>query len=119
VTGVTGDPVLIQSNWGNQGNFELLVPQGTVIRHYYRDNDDPALPWHFAREFGYPAPPNELGPTPRAVTFIQSNFLGDRVHGNFEAIVRVRPAIASDAEYLDFWFFDSGTFKWNGPLSPF
>jgi len=46
VTDVTGDPVLIQSNWGTQGYFELFVPQGTKIRHYYRDNDVTGFPWH-------------------------------------------------------------------------
>ena len=52
-----GDPVLLQSTYGVRGNFELLVPQGEVIRHYYRDNDDQQLPWHFLREFGFPTPP--------------------------------------------------------------
>src|SRR6185295_3309700 len=36
---------LVQSNWGSKGNFELLVPQGDVITHYFRDNDDPNLAW--------------------------------------------------------------------------
>jgi hypothetical protein len=57
-----------------------------------------------------------LGPTPRSVTFIQSNFRGDGVHGNFEAIVRVAPAIATTPDSLDFWFLDSKTSKWNGPF---
>ena len=114
--GVTGDPVFLQSNWGANGNFELLVPQGNVIRQYFRNNDDPAFAWHFLREFGYPARPGQLGPTPRAVTFIQSNFRGDGVHGNFEAIVRVAPPIASEPDYLDFWFLDSKTGQWHGPF---
>jgi hypothetical protein len=109
---VTGDPILIQSNWGNRGNFELLVPQGKVIKQYFRNNDDPTLPWLFLREFGYPVPPTQLGPTPRSVTFIQSNFKGDGVHGNFEAIVRKTPV--SEPDQMDFWFLDSRTGKWNG-----
>jgi len=116
IDGVTGDPVLIQSNWGAQGNFELLVPHGKVIRQYFRNNDDPALAWHFLREFGYPTAPNQLGPTPRSVTFFQSNFMGDGVHGNFEAIVRVAPALATQPDHLDFWWLDSATSKWNGPF---
>ncbi len=119
VTGVMGDPVLLQSNWGNQGNFEMLVPHGNMIRHYYRDNDDPALSWHFLREFGYSAHPNQLAPTPRSVTFIQGNFLGDGVHGNFEAIVRVAPPVAIEPDSLDFWYFDSGRLDWSGPFPPF
>jgi len=116
IDGVTGDPVLIQSNWGVQGNFELLVPHGNVIKQYFRNNDDPALAWHHLRDFGYPVPPQQLGPTPRSVTFFQSNFLGDGVHGNFEAIVRVAPALATQPDHLDFWFLDSRTSQWNGPF---
>jgi hypothetical protein len=116
ISGVTGDPVLIQGNWGAQGNFELLVPQGQVIKQYFRNNDDPALAWHHLRDFGYPAPPAQLGPTPRSVTFFQSNFLGDGVHGNFEAIVRVAAPIATQPDHLDFWFLDSRTSQWNGPF---
>jgi photosystem II stability/assembly factor-like uncharacterized protein len=114
--GVTGDPVFLQSNWGVNGNFELLVPQGNVIRQYVRNNDDPAFAWHFLREFGYPVRPGQLGTTPRAVTFIQSNFKGDGVHGNFEAVVRVAPPTATDPDYLDFWFLDSRTSQWHGPF---
>ena len=116
IEGVTGDPAFIQGNWGVNGNFELLVPQGDVIKQYFRNNDDPAFAWHFLREFGYPARPGQLGPTPRAVTFIQSNFKGDGVHGNFEAVVRVAPPFALDPDYLDFWFLDSKTSQWHGPF---
>jgi hypothetical protein len=93
-----GNRNFIQENWGRQGNFELLVPRGNMIRQYFRDNDAPGFPWHFLREFGYPVPPNQLGPTPRSVACFQSNFLGDGVHG------------------LDFWFLDSRTSQWNGPF---
>jgi hypothetical protein len=48
------------------------------------------------------------------VTFFQSTYRGDGVHGNFEAIVRVKPPFSP--EHLDFWFFDSGTGQWNGPF---
>jgi hypothetical protein len=116
ITNVTGDPVLLQGNWGVRGNFELLVPQGNVIRQYFRNNDDPAFAWHSLREFGYRAPLGELGPTPRSVTFIQSNFKGDRTHGNFEAIVRVAPPLVTQPDTLDFWFLDSRTSRWQGPF---
>jgi len=118
VDGVTGDPVLIQSNWGRQGNFELLVPQGHAVRHYFRNNDDPQFGWHLLgdRMLGYPCRPQQLCATPRSVTFLQSNFKGDGVHGNFEAIVRVAPPIATEPDHLDFWFLDSKTSKWNGPF---
>ena len=111
----SGNPALLQSDWGSRGNFELLVPSGSVIKQYFRDNDDPQFAWHYLRDFGYPVPPNQLGPTPRAVSFIQSNFKGDGVHGNFEAVVRVKPAIATEADHLDFWYLDSKTSQWHGP----
>ena len=57
----------------------------------------------------------ELGPAPRSLTFFQSNFMGDGVHGNFEVIVRVAPPIAIQPDHLDFWFLDSRTSRWNGP----
>jgi hypothetical protein len=116
ITGVTGDPILIQGNWGRQGNFELLVPQGDVINHYFRDNDDPNLPWRLVHQLSYKVPPTQLGPRPRNVSFIQSNFLGDGVHGNFEAVVRVTPPVVTSGDHLDFWFLDSRTSQWNGPL---
>jgi hypothetical protein len=62
------------------------------------------------------APP-QFEPQPRGVTFIQSNYIGDGVHGNFEAVVRVAPAIATTPDHLDFWFLDSRTSVWNGPLA--
>jgi hypothetical protein len=113
--GKRGRRNLVQSDWGEQGNFELLVPTGNVIRQYFRNNDDPAFPWHHLRDFGYPVPANELGPTPRSVTFIQSNFRGDGQHGNFEAIVRVSPPVAQP-DRLDFWWLDSKTSTWHGPF---
>ena len=79
-----------------QGNFELLVPQGNVIKQYYRDNDDPTFTWHYLREFDYPPLPGQLGPTPRSVTFVQSNFKGDGTHGNFEAIVRLASPLVTN-----------------------
>jgi hypothetical protein len=107
---------LLQGNWGAVGNFELLSPSGSFVRHYFRNNDDPALPWHHLRDFGYPTRPGQIGRFPRSVTFIQSNFKGDGVHGNFEAVVRVAPPIAVEPDVLDFWFLDSNIGQWNGPF---
>jgi hypothetical protein len=92
VTGVTGDPVLIQSTWGIKGNFEVFVPQGNVIGHYFRDNDSPGFPWHIAGDrLGYACPPKPCY-TPRGLSLIQSSYKGDGTHGNFEAVVRVKRA---------------------------
>ena len=49
ISGVTGDPALIQSTRGDNGNFEMLVPQGDNLVHYVRDNDLPKSPWSAGR----------------------------------------------------------------------
>jgi hypothetical protein len=103
VTGAAGNPVLIQSRFGSQGNFELVVPlAGGGLAHFWRDNDDPSLPWHGPYVFG-----TELGVV-GDVTMIESNF-GDP--GNLEVIVSVGTT-------LFFFWRDSGpAFNWNGPYA--
>ena len=47
------DPVLIQSNFGHKGNFELAVQVSAgQLQHWWRDNDDSNLPWHAGEKFG-------------------------------------------------------------------
>jgi hypothetical protein len=43
---ITGNPSLIQSRFGVQGNFELLVSsaEGGLI-HFWRNDDNSFLPW--------------------------------------------------------------------------
>src|SRR5215467_12941948 len=113
VAGATGEPAFIQSSFGRQGNFELLVPQGNVIRHWFRDNDAPGVPWHLItdQELHYPS-----GATVKSVRLIQSNFLGDGVHGNFEVVTRVALPGTTDGDHIDFSFIDSKERKWIGPF---
>jgi hypothetical protein len=77
---------LIRSNYGNAGNFEVIVRQGGQFCHYYRNND--ALRpisngsfWQFTgchgQEFG-----QDVASAP---AFIQSNY-GNQ--GNFEVVVQ-------------------------------
>jgi hypothetical protein len=100
---MTGNPVLIQSRFGHQGNFELVVPssQGGLV-HFWRNNDDTLLlPWSGPTFFG-----QSLGPVD-AVTMIQSNF-GDP--GNLEVVARV-------GNGLHFLWRDSGpSFTWSNPF---
>jgi len=92
------------------------VPQGEVIRHYFRNNDDPQFPWRFLKEFGFPTPPTQRGQTPHGVTFIQSNYTEGGAHGNYEAIVRVATPLAIAPDSLSFWFFDNRDLDWTGPF---
>ena len=100
---VSGNPVLLQSRFGDRGNFELVVPAaGGGLAHLWRNNDDPAMPWsevfHFAEHLG----------RIQAVTMIQSNYGSP---GNLELI-------ANAGGRLHFLWRDSGpTFTWSGPYS--
>jgi hypothetical protein len=95
IDGVTGTPSFIQSEFGRQGNFEMLVPQGRKLVHCFRDNDDPGFPWHgpfVVRDFtskglGGQAPIPE---SPTSVSMIESRF---NKPGNLEAVVQLRPTI--------------------------
>jgi len=96
-----GNPVIVQGKFGQKGNFELVVPlTGGGMGHYWRDNDDPALPWHGPTVFGTTAGRID------AVTFIQGNFGG----GNLELVAR------SGDRLLFFWRDTSPDFTWHGPF---
>ncbi|MEV7177302.1 hypothetical protein [Kitasatospora sp. NPDC093679] len=100
-TGAAGNPALIQSRFGQQGNFELVFPAaGGGITFMWRNNDDPAMPWSAPFTFA-----QDLGQVD-ALTMIQSNFGSP---GNLELIARAR-------DTLQFFWRDSGPdFHWNGP----
>ncbi|MFO0722217.1 MAG: DUF4185 domain-containing protein [Myxococcota bacterium] len=78
-SGAAGNPSLIQSRFGAQGNFELVVPStGGGVDYYWRDNDH-GMTWNGPyRLFG------EYGAFD-AVSLIQSNY-GDP--GNLELVMR-------------------------------
>ncbi len=96
---------LIQSDFGAMGNFELVVPLLGSIAHYWRDNDDAALPWHGPATVGHePAQPYS------SACLIQSNFHyfgGD--HGDLEVVMVGETS-------LDFAWRENGPpFRWRGP----
>jgi hypothetical protein len=94
ITGVTGKPVIIQSDFGN---FEMVVPQGDTLQHYWRDNTDGGQPWQYANHpwhkgFEIVSPGNIIGihkPHLDKVAFFQSKRFrsGPGNHGNFEVMV--------------------------------
>jgi hypothetical protein len=101
VTGVAGNPVLIQSKFGTKGNFELVVPlTGGGFAEYWRDNDNASLPWH--------GPAVVQGNTHfDALSLIQSNF---GTPGNFEVVSRNEDQLAHS------WRDSGPGFIWTGPL---
>jgi hypothetical protein len=100
--GVTGNPVLIQGRFGNKGNFELVAPLATGgLAHFWRNNDDPKMPWSGAIPFG-----QGLGQV-SGVTMIESNYGSP---GNLEVVCNA-------GGQLQFFWRDSGpAFHWNGPF---
>jgi hypothetical protein len=100
--GVAGNPVLIQSKFGQKGNFELVVPRvDRGFDHFFRDNDHPALPWIRAPSVG-----SGQGRID-AISMIQSNF-GDP--GNLEVVARIGNRL------VYFWRESTVPFQWHGPF---
>src|SRR5215217_5240982 len=96
---------LAQSSFGGNGNFELALPvsdgdRGGLV-HFWRNNDDPSLPWIGPAAFGTGAGPVE------AVALLQSNFGNP---GNLEVVARIGDRLAS------FWRESGPPFAWHGPM---
>ncbi len=92
---------LVQGLFGGIGNFELVTPrQSGGLAHYWRNNDDPALPWNGPYPFG-----GSVGDVDD-VALVESNFGNP---GNLELVVR-----AGD-QLLFFWRDSGPAFTWNGP----
>jgi len=81
----TGNPALVQADFGVIGNFELVVPHAeSGLVHYVRLNDNPELPWFGPTRFA-----EELGLVD-AVAMIQSDYINDgESNGHMELIARV------------------------------
>lgn len=94
--GIGGPPVLIQSTYGRVGNFEVVAPlaRGGLV-HYWRDNDDPAVPWRQSGTFGE-GRLTHLG-------LVQSNF---GTPGNLEVVAR-------DGDRLVHFWRDLESLRWN------
>jgi len=97
----SGNPSMVQSNIGCKGNFELVVPRAEGgFSRYWRDNDDPNLPWYGPSNFA-----NERGIFD-AVALIQSNFGNP---GNLELVAR-----SGDSLFF-FWGEPGPEMVWHGP----
>jgi hypothetical protein len=112
-TGVAGVPSFVQARpgtFGTKGNYELVVPlQSGGLAYFYRDNDDPSMPWAGPVTFG-----TELGSVD-AVSLVQSNFsthfaeTGVQGPGNLAVVARV------GSDLLYFYRDDVAPFAWHGP----
>jgi len=100
---VYGRPALIQSTYGNKGDFEVVVPLATGgIARFWRANDDEMLPWHGPIAFGTDAGLIE------GVSLIQSNF-GEM--GNLELVA----VDVGGHSLMHFWCDYGSSFEWHGP----
>jgi hypothetical protein len=99
--GVRGNPSMVQGLFGSRGNFELVVPlEAGGLAHYWRNNDQPGLPWNGPTVFGQSAGRAD------AVALLQSTF-GDP--GNLEVVTRYGTRLA-------LWWRESGPpWRWFGP----
>ncbi len=84
-TGIRGPGSLIQSDFksGGHGNFEVVVPIGSSLVHYFHDNSNASLPWQQAQTVAT----GVTGPG----SIIQSSFKSGS-HGNFEVAVEAERA---------------------------
>ncbi len=94
--------ILCQSSHGGAGNFELVLHRGAGggATHWWRDNDDPGLPWH--------GPTTAFGSAAElvATSLIQGNF-GSA--GNLEVIG------ASGGKLVHSFRDDGGSWTWKTP----
>ena len=114
-TGVSGVPSFVQATpgtYGTKGNYELVDPlQSGGLAHFYRNNDDPSMPWIGPVTFG-----TNLGLVD-AVSLVQSNFstqfvqTGVQGPGNLAVVARV------GSDLLYFYRDDVAPFAWHGPTT--
>jgi hypothetical protein len=97
VTGVMGSPALIQSNFGRQGNFEVLVNVNGGLQHWWRNNDATNVDtaWTQGNQ-GNSIVEGVVG----SPALIQSNF-GNK--GNFEVMVLVQTQIQPSNQLFHWW----------------
>jgi len=101
---LSGSLSLLQSTYGQRGNFELVVPTTSGgLAHFTRNNDRDDLPWTGPLRFGA-----STGIF-RGASLIQSDF-GEK--GNLEVV-----AVNLDGRSLSHLWRDSGAFpEWHEPI---
>jgi hypothetical protein len=96
-SGVAGNPSLIQGNFGQRGNFEVVVPRAAGgLSHYWRANNTSGYPWHGPNNFGRGRYDE--------VALIQGNF-----GRNLEVVAR------RGSTLHHYWRESNSPFRWHGP----
>jgi hypothetical protein len=102
-----GNPGFVQGRFGVKGNFEVVTPMAAGgMGHWWRDNDNPAMPWNGPSVFGRPEG-SDLARVD-AISLIRSRFGSP---GHLEVVARV-------GGYLEHWWRDSASpWTWHGPVT--
>jgi hypothetical protein len=116
-SGVSGVPSFVQAvpgTFGTMGNYELVTPLATGgMAHFFRNNDDPNLPWTLTAFFG-----TEFGLVD-AVALIQSNFSTQFVQTGVQGPGNLIVVALIGGDLFYFYRDDVAPFNWNGPTTVF
>jgi hypothetical protein len=86
-TDATGPACFIQADYtsgdDDHPNFELVVPEGSLLFHWVRDNGASGFPWR--KDSNPITAPGRKNSGPACL--LQSNWGNDPIHGNFEMLV--------------------------------
>jgi hypothetical protein len=114
-TGVSGIPSFVQAapgTYGTMGNYELVTPLATGgMAHFFRNNDDPNLPWTLTAFFGTDFPVVD------AVSVVQSNFSTQAANGGGQGPGNLVVAALIGSDVFYFYRDDAAPFAWNGPTT--
>ena len=116
ISGSTPNGNYIQSDFLN---YEMVIRRGNKVSHFFRDNNDPSLPWHYGSDVPIGTNPRELNPTVDSVSFFQDDFSSRLYpHGNFEVLIHsFEPIPQGVADSLATYYFDFKAKQWFGPFT--
>lgn len=119
---IVGNPVLFQSRFGRQGDFELFVPTTQRVLHLFRDNDH-GMRWGprgvgamydgGATQGGGGHSPTVLRPSPVAVACWHSVYGGNLGNPDFHALLRVRSPLMQQGDGFLALRFDTRAQQWH------
>jgi hypothetical protein len=103
----TGPAGFCQGSYGNESNpnFEVVVPEGDVLAHYWRDNTDRNLPWYRGGTVTRGA-----GPV-NAAALVESSF-ETAEHEVFEANLEVLSQENGGSLYHYYRYWDGSRVRW-------